>query len=112
MQLDERTFLRDTANSIIQRVFDLEKKVRKETGDHGWESTLSVEPNLHQEFSTPSVWHSLSPITIDQLKRMQELYFRNFTPARAICDQKNENEAKSGDTSDEIIVIDIKDESV
>jgi hypothetical protein len=111
MQLYERAFLRDTANSIIHRVFELEKKVRKETGDHGWESALSVEPKWYQEYSTPSVWHSSLPITTDQLKRMQELYTRKVSPARAICDE-NESEATSGETSDEIVVINMQESSI
>ncbi|XP_045177028.2 uncharacterized protein LOC123537393 [Mercenaria mercenaria] len=109
MQMEERAYLRDVANSIIQRVFELEKKVRKETGDHGWESALTSEPNWQQDMSAPSIWHTSPPLSVEQLKRLQESHYQHYTHAHAICDRE-ETEATTGETSDDIVVIDIKNE--
>lgn len=106
MQLEEREFLRETANAVIQRVYDLEKKVRKETGDHGWESTLVAEPNWLQDLSGPSIWYTSPPLSVDQLNRLRERHYQNYSFAHAICD-RDENEATSGETSEDIVVIDI-----
>lgn len=68
MQLEERDFLRETANEILQRVYDLEKQVRKETGDHGWESALTKEPNWYPAMGTPTIWCPTPALTREQLQ--------------------------------------------
>lgn len=68
MQLEERDFLRETANEILQRVFDLEKQVRKETGDHCWESALTKEPNWYPAVGTPTIWCRTPALTREQLQ--------------------------------------------
>ena len=50
-QLEERDFLRITADEIVQKVYHLEKIVRKEKGDHNPESPLTEPPVWRQDLS-------------------------------------------------------------
>ena len=50
-QIEERDFLKETADEIVQKVYRLEKIVRKEKGDYNPESPLTVQPALRQDLS-------------------------------------------------------------
>lgn len=114
MQLEERDFLRETADTIRQGVYTLEQKVRKKTVDHGWTAALTIEPNWFQDMTGPSIWYTSPPLTAEQLQKMREKYSRNPTQA-PITSGSNiyEHEATSGsEVSDNIVILDlVKDEA-
>lgn len=114
MQVEERDFLRETADIITQRVYNLEKKVQKETGDHGWNSALTIEPNWFQDMTGPSIWNASPPLNADQLQKMCEKHNRTPTHAPiASGSDTDENEATSGSAvSVDMVIIDmVKDEA-
>lgn len=97
MQLDERDFLRETANDILQRVCDLEKRVRKETGDHGWQSALTKEPNWYPDLGAPSIWCTSPTLNIEGF---QLLLQRLNSCLDTIADQINDDVPSTSETEE------------
>lgn len=110
MQLEEREFLKTAANDILQKVYDLERKVRKETGDHGLNSPLSRVPNWHQDLGGPGIWFTcqiLSPEQLKALKDQQSHYFESVCPVDDEKADDNNDDVTSGENREEIVVVDV-----
>ena len=54
--MEEREFLRQTAEEIVQKVYNLEKIVRKEKGDQNPESPNTVQPVWKQDLSKYNIY--------------------------------------------------------
>ncbi|KAH3888245.1 calponin homology domain-containing protein DDB_G0272472-like [Dreissena polymorpha] len=79
-QTEDRIFLRETAAQIRQRVAALEAQVRKESGDHRLLSVLTREPNWYPDMTSPSLWYSSPPLSLEQLRWMRDRQHRTSVP--------------------------------
>ncbi|WAR01618.1 hypothetical protein MAR_008176 [Mya arenaria] len=108
LQMDEREFLRQTAREIISRVQTLEKQVRKETGDHGWESPMTREPNWLPDMTTPTLWNMTPPLTPDQVTWIRD---RNTRRPSATLVTGSDDNVEDDVTSDSVIILDMANEA-
>ena len=70
-QVKERDYLRQVSQDIFQRLYNLEKKAAEQGGGLGG-GAKAADPNLYQDLSGPSIWYTSPPLTVSQLKKLQE----------------------------------------
>ena len=112
MQLEEREFLRSTAEEISEKVYDIERKVRKETGDHEFESRKTEEPNWYQDLGSPNVLFSSPKLTHDQLKMLIENQSKELRYRHALPETEIPGTSAESDNDNKIIVTDLNDSQV
>ena len=107
MQLEERDFLRMTADEICQKVYDLERKVRKETGDHGFKSQETPEPNWYQDLGNPTVWFTPPKLTLDQLKMIIEKQSKDYRITHVQPDEEMPELSKDSNDDEKLITVEV-----